>query len=291
MKSNNMNTTIYLAGPMMQHYLEIARGDKENPEECKRVIICSPEGTISEEDEKKYSDEIEKILKMHEANPPKQMAYISGVDVYGRTDGTMHDEQTPTWASTREGKLRARTEKRVLDWCKAHKAVCTILRPAQIMGKHMDGWPVSMNAGLCRGVYYLIRDAEACKSVVTAYDVARAAYALLPHGGVYNLTDYHRHPLRTLAEGMLDNQGRGKRPFTLPLKWAKIVASMIDVLPEKIKAHLPGLQPLLSTDELKFRTQELTFSAQRFAALDLLTPFDVVQVLCGQAEGYPYEDF
>lgn len=287
-----MSTTIYFADAMLKHYFEMMRdaviGGSERAESA---IICPPPHTDSEEELDKYCGLIEDLLKKFSINAPDSLLYICGMEVYGRNEGDNFDESTHTWAVSQRGKAMARIENMLIDWAEGNKVPLAILRPVEMYGRYMgEGRAMSMYRSLLRGTYFLVRDAVAEKSIVTAFDVVRSAMFLIGKRGIYNISDGLHHPLREIAEAMLDNHGSGKRPMTLTAKQAKIVGKVCSIIPEKVREAFSGLAPWPIPEELAYRTSNLTFSNENIEGLLPFKLYNVCEVLKGIAKGYPYEE-
>lgn len=213
----------------------------------------------------------------------KQFVYISSTEVYGLKEGEDINEEERLRPCGKVGQSKVLAEEEVRKFCDEKGIILTILRPATMFGKGMTGWGERMAEQVLSGYYFSIRDADAMVSMVLALDVAKVALALASKGGTYNVTDLRRHSLQQLAMAMGNNRGKAKKPFFLPMKWAKLLAGIGDRI---------GLaRILLDSDELKRRTTTLTFSADKLReALPAYSPFDTALVIGREDKDYPYED-
>lgn len=215
--------------------------------------------------------------------PVRRFVYLSSTAVYGKRDGEEITEDDHLWSADKVGQSKALAEDEVRKKCGEMGAICTILRPVTMFGKDMKGWGQRMAGQVLTGTYLNIRDNDARVSLVTACDVARLIPLLAPVGGIYNVTDGISHSLQDLAMAMGNNRGRAKKPFFLPMKWAKLLARLGDAL--------PLLDRILDSRELQRRTDTLTFSSQRLReALPDFRFHDTTAVVGRTDPDFPYED-
>lgn len=191
----------------------------------------------------------EHLLSALEAAPPRQMVYVSSVEVYGRTEGTDYTEATIPTPESIVGRAKLHAEEVVSKWCADRGVVLTILRCPPIVGTGMEGWLRSLVNSIYRGTYHHVDDETSRVSVVHAVDVARAIVDLAPIGGTYNFTDGvdpSRHDLAEAFAFRLQN----KRIYTLRSRRARLLARIADFIP------FAGS----GTDKLAERYRTLTFS-------------------------------
>lgn len=224
-----------------------------------------------------------RLLEGLKGIPVKQFVYISSTDVYGKKEGEGIKESDHLWTADKAGQSKVLAEQEITKYCDEKGIILTILRPAPMFGKGMKGWGERMAAQVLSGYYLNIRDNDANVSIVLAYDVARAALALANEGGVYNVTDMRDHSLQALAMAMGNNGGKAKKPFFLPMKWAKIAARI---------GEIAGLgKVLMDREELRRRTSSLTFSVDKLKEkLPEFRPFDTAAVIGREDKDFPYED-
>jgi nucleoside-diphosphate-sugar epimerase len=291
-----MNTTtprpilaLYGADKMTGHYVpqvfapEFEIKDAKNVDECD-VLFLSHEAQESDHNWEIGQAALEVILDKWNSRPPKQLIYISSVEVYGKVDGENLDETENTWAKTATGLHCIRTESALEQWCRDHAVTLTILRPAMMFGYGVAGEAAEMFDQVMRGSYINIRDHAPLRSLVMAYDVVRVAKAIYPQGGIYNVTDGLQHTLPQLALAMGQNSGKNKKCFYLTYKWAKILGKIGDIL--------PFIGILLDSYKLQSRTNSLTYSnAKLVAALPSdFQFFNTLEVIARTNKDYPYED-
>lgn len=196
------------------------------------------------------------LCKGLEANPPKELVFISTVQVYGKTEGEEFDETTPIVPITNYGISKHRAEEYLKQWCKKHNVILTILRPSLIVGTGMKGTLRSMVNGIYRGYYHHIKGNEARRSVVHASDVSLVVKKIAPIGGEFNVTDGENPSVYDLAEAFAYRMG-DKRIYTMPTWMAKTAAKLGDIFaPSKSPITTPKLGQLTGT--LTFNSDAIT---------------------------------
>lgn len=189
------------------------------------------------------------VLKALEEHPPQRFVFISTVAVYGVSSGVALTEQTPILASDPYGQSKIQAEAEVVQWCRQHGVICTILRLPLIYGENPPGNLKAMIKGIKKGYYFNIAGGQARKSMVRAEDVARFILPASEIGGIYHLTDGQHPNFFELSHEMGKAFGRNRIP-NMPLGIAKVIAQIGDVL---------GPWFPLNSDKLQKITSELTF--------------------------------
>lgn len=174
-------------------------------------------------------DGTRRICEALEKDSPCEMVYISSLSVYGLSEGENIDESTPLNPTTLYGKSKLKAEEFLTEWCDKHSVRLSILRPALIVGTGMKGTLGTMVRGINAGYYFHIKGNEARRSVVHAYDVARAARLIAPIGGTYNLADGVHPTVHDLAEAIAHRLG-DKRISTISQRMVKIAARIGDIV-------------------------------------------------------------
>jgi nucleoside-diphosphate-sugar epimerase len=180
---------------------------------------------------------------------PKAFIFISSVAVYGKENGISITENTPLLAKDPYGLSKIQGEQLVLDWCKNHKVICTILRLPLLAGQNPPGNLGAMIKSIQKGYYFNIAGGTAKKSMVLAEDVARSILKVAEIGGIYNLTDGYHPSFQELSKHISIQLGKGK-PLNMPLWLARIIAKFGDLL---------GSKAPLNSNKLKKITSDLTF--------------------------------
>ncbi len=180
---------------------------------------------------------------------PKAFIFISTVAVYGKDKGVNISEDAPLLAKDPYGLSKIQAEQIVLDWCKRHNVICTILRLPLLAGQNPPGNLRAMIRGIKMGYYFNIAGGKAQKSIVLAEDVAGSILKVAEIGGIFNLTDGYHPSFAELSNHISIQLGKGK-PMNLPLWFARIIANIGDLL---------GKKAPLNTKKLKKMTSQLTF--------------------------------
>lgn len=221
------------------------------------------------------------LLSVLESNPPQYFVFISHHEVYGKKEAESINESTHLWTNTKLGQSKALAENSVTEWCNEHNIVLTILRPAPMFGHNMHNEWSKVFDEITRGKYFNIRENEAKRSVVTALDVARVAMLTFTRGGIYNVADGSNPSYNDLTQSIGANGIKMKRPFFLPLKWAKIAS------------HIGGLFPFtgISKETLQQRLTTFTLSTDKLSGDYPDFKFHITtDVLKHIDTNYPYED-
>jgi nucleoside-diphosphate-sugar epimerase len=185
------------------------------------------------------------LLKALETGIPKLFVFISSISVYGKDFGLGIDENASLGALDPYGVSKIEAEKIVLDWCKQHNVLCTILRLPLIVGPNPPGNLGAMVKGIKKCYYFNIAGGRAKKSMVLAEDVADFVLHISAVGGVYNLTDGVHPSFKELSFAIAK-----KKVFNLPFFLAQIFGVLGDFLGEN--APVNSLKVKKITSDLTF---------------------------------------
>jgi len=200
---------------------------------------------------------------------PEQFVFISSVSVYGRETGKNIDENYSLDAKDPYGLSKIEAEKIVINWCKRHNVICTILRLPLLVGKNPPGNLGAMIRAIKRGYYFNIGKGEARKSMVLCNDVALFIPIVSKVGGIYNLTDGY-HPSFKDLSSVISKQKNKKLPFNLPLLVARLLGYVGDFL---------GNKAPINSSKIKKITCDLTFDDSKARKLLNWNPEPVLQYL------------
>lgn len=189
------------------------------------------------------------IFGLEKSGIPQKFVFISSVSVYGLDFGSKIDENTFLGAKDSYGISKIESEKIVLDWCKKHNVVCTILRLPLIVGPNAPGNLGAMIKGIKKGYYFNIAGGKAKKSMVLAEDVAKTILRVSEIGGIYNLTDGYNPSFEEFSIFISLQLGKDK-PNNIPFWMANLIAKIGDLF---------GSSAPLNTKKLVKITSELTF--------------------------------
>ncbi len=244
---------------------ELGHGDDyEPPALCPLTVISDP-GEMTEEE----------AVKLIDNTKPKHVVVVSSTAVYGLSSGENIDETAPVRPADNASRHLASIEDRVKERCKATGAMCTILRPADVVGTGMEGFTGRLARDVNNGSYMHVKGNEAQRSIVHAIDVAKAVRAVAEKAGddciegVYNLTDRSGATIEQLADAIAYRLGN-KRIFATGLKAAKALALLGDIT----LGALPW-----SRKKLKARTTTLTFNSFAISKHTTWEPMSVTEYL------------
>lgn len=244
---------------------ELGHGDDyEPPALCPLTVISDP-GEMTEEESVKLIDDTK----------PKHVVVVSSTAVYGLSSGENIDETAPVRPADNASRHLASIEDRVKERCKATGAMCTILRPADVVGTGMEGFTGRLARDVNNGSYMHVKGNEAQRSIVHAIDVAKAVRAVAEKAGddciegVYNLTDRSGATIEQLADAIAYRLGN-KRIFATGLKASKALALLGDIT----LGALPW-----SRKKLKARTTTLTFNSFAISKHTTWEPMSVTEYL------------
>ena len=186
------------------------------------------------------------LLKALEEHPPQRFVFISSVSVYGKSAGFLLNEQSPLLAKDPYGESKIQAEAEVVQWCRQHDVICTILRLPLIYGENPPGNLKAMIHGIKKGYYFNIAGGRAKKSMVLASDIAKFILKAAEVGGTYNLTDGYHPNFNELSNCIALQMGKKFVP-NMPLFVAKFLATIGDILGSKFPINSDKLNKITST--------------------------------------------
>ena len=180
---------------------------------------------------------------------PSQFVFISSISVYGLDFGHKIDETHALNARDPFGLSKIQSENIVIEWCKKHNIVYTILRLPLIAGVNPPGNLGAMLRGIDKGFYFNVGGGNTKKSMVLVEDVAKIILKVAAVGGIYNLTDGYHPTFAEISENISIQLGKNK-PLNIPNWLAIIIAKIGDLVGDKSP---------INTNKLIKITSELTF--------------------------------
>lgn len=189
------------------------------------------------------------ILGLEKIGIPEKFVFISSVSVYGRSRGTLINENDELLASDPYGKSKIICEKIITDWCEKYNVIYTILRLPLLVGSNPPGNLGDMITAIKNNYYFNISHINPRKSMVLAQDVASIILKASEVGGVYNLTDGY-HPTFVELSNFISKQLNKGKVLTLPNFFVKLLAKIGDTL-------IPILP--INTKKLSKMANDLTF--------------------------------
>ncbi len=184
---------------------------------------------------------------------PKAFIFVSTVAVYGLDFGENIKEDYPLNGQTPYALSKIKAEEYLIDWCKKNHIKLGIIRPSLIAGPNAPGNLAAMVNGIKTGKYLSIGKGVARKSILMVQDIAELIPLLIEKGGIYNVCD-DTHPSFRELETIICKQLNKKIPLSIPLFFAKCIATVGDLLGEKAP---------INSLKLKKITKSLTFSNQK----------------------------
>ncbi|MNQ30266.1 GDP-6-deoxy-D-mannose reductase [compost metagenome] len=188
----------------------------------------------------------ENLLKgLEKTGVPKQFVFVSSVSVYGQEFGIEINEDHKLEAKDAYGLSKIEAEILIIEWCKKHNVVCTILRLPLLVGESPPGNLGTMIKAINKGYYFNIGGGKARKSMVLTQDVAAFIPKVATIGGTYNLTD-GVHPNFKELSTVISKQKNKRLPYNLPLSIAKMIGIIGDILGDKAPINSMKLKKITS---------------------------------------------
>ena len=184
---------------------------------------------------------------------PKAFIFISTVAVYGLDYGEDISEDSPLHGTSPYALSKIQAEHFLIDWCKKHDVILSIIRPSLIAGPNPPGNLGAMIQGIKSGRYFSIGEGKARKSVLMVEDIATLVPLLAAKGGIYNVCDTEQPTFRDL-EKRIALQLRKSLPISIPYKVAKLLAGLGDLIGDKSPFNSSKLDKI---------TKSLTFSNEK----------------------------
>jgi GlcNAc-P-P-Und epimerase len=184
---------------------------------------------------------------------PKAFIYISTVAVYGQDFGENIIEEHPLNGNTPYALSKIQGERFLIEWCRKHEVILSIIRPSLIAGPNPPGNLGAMIHGIKTGKYFSISLGQARKSVLMVQDIATLVPLLAVKGGIYNVCD-SEHPSFRDLEKLISSQLGKSPPLSIPYSCAKMLAVIGDLL---------GKSAPINSLKLDKMTKSITFSNEK----------------------------
>lgn len=193
------------------------------------------------------------LCKALETNLPKYFVFISTDMVYGIDSGVGISEDYPLNPKTPYAKSKVLAEEYLQKWCFDNNVILTILRPSLIAGVNPPGNLGAMINGISKGFYLSINNGKAKKSFVMVDDIANIIKMSYKKGGIYNVCDNY-HPSFGELERLISSQLNKRKPFSIPICVAIILAKIGDII---------GSKAPINSIKLKKITQDYCMSNEK----------------------------
>jgi nucleoside-diphosphate-sugar epimerase len=190
---------------------------------------------------------------LEKSGVPEAFIFISTVAVYGLDYGEEIPEDSPLNGTTPYALSKIQAEHFLIDWCKRHSVILSIIRPSLIAGSNPPGNLGAMIHGIKSGRYLSIGGGRACKSVLMVQDIAKLIPLLVEKGGIYNVCDSEQPTFRDL-EKIIASQLDKSLPISIPYNLAKLLACVGDLI---------GNKSPINSNKLDKITKSLTFSNEK----------------------------
>jgi nucleoside-diphosphate-sugar epimerase len=189
-RSEKENALIKAAG--IQPIKADITASKSFPQDCPQydwVVHCvSSSGGGAAEYEQTYFTGTRNLLDFLGSRPPGKLVYTSSTSVYGQTDGSWVDEESPAEPTTATAQVLLRTEELLLAEVRRNSFPAVVLRVAGIYGPARTHWLDQVQTGRAR----IDGDGGRFINMVHRDDVTGAIIAALSLGAagrVYNVVD------------------------------------------------------------------------------------------------------
>jgi nucleoside-diphosphate-sugar epimerase len=189
-RSEKENALIKAAG--IQPIKADITASKSFPQDCPQydwVVHCvSSSGGGAAEYEQTYFTGTRNLLDFFGSRPPGKLVYTSSTSVYGQTDGSWVDEESPAEPTTATAQVLLRTEELLLAQVRRNSFPAVVLRVAGIYGPARTHWLDQVQTGRAR----IDGDGGRFINMVHRDDVTGAIIAALSLGAagrVYNVVD------------------------------------------------------------------------------------------------------
>jgi UDP-glucose 4-epimerase len=163
----------------------------------------------------------------------RRVVFFSTIAVYGRAEGRVLNEQSPTRPDTFYARTKLAAEEIVLKARIADgQALGTVLRPAAVYGSRIKGNYERLTQALAHHRFIPVGDGLNRRTLVYDRDVGRAAVLAVQHpaaaGRVFNVTDGGFHPLREIIETICAAMGRKPPCLSLPAGPVRVFAGFLE---------------------------------------------------------------
>lgn len=214
-----------------------------------------------------YHGTVNVCKALEKVGAPNALIFISTVAVYGCEYGENISEDYPLNGSSPYAKSKIMAEEYLIEWCKSHGVVLSILRPSLLAGGNAPGNLGAMVHAIKKGYYMNIAGGKVKKSIMMAEDIARLVPLLVEKGGIYNVCDNHHPSYSELSMSIVRQLGK-RKPWNLPYPMAFCMAKVGDML---------GSKAPINTYKLKKMTRSLTFSNDKARRELGWEPLDVLE--------------
>ncbi len=210
------------------------------------------------------------LLTALQSHPPKSLVFISSVNVYGKDEGTMINEDSPLNGKTPFAASKIQAEKVILETPFSQNVIRGIVRLPLVAGKNAPGNLGNMINAIKRGIYFNVSGGKAVRSVVMNSDIPPFLLALAEQGGIYHFTDGRGISFKELSGKVREHINCPSRPG-LPYWIAWCIAAMCEMGSLVLHRPMP-----LDFNKLRKLVSDLTFDNAKAAHDFPFTPHLVI---------------
>jgi UDP-glucose 4-epimerase len=180
----------------------------------------------------------------------KRVVLFSTIAVYGKADGQVLNEQSPTHPETYYARTKLAAEQIVLNARGSDgQPLGTVLRLGAVYGSRIKGNYERLTHALARNRFIPIGNGVNRRTLVYDKDVGRAAVLAVSHpaasGRVFNVTDGEFHTLNEIIEAICSALGRKPPRFSLPVGLSRVVAGIIEKGCHSMGIKSPGIRAMI----------------------------------------------
>ena len=196
-------------------------------------------------------------------NNVSRIVFFSTIAVYGKSDGRLLDEDSPSHPDSFYAETKLEAEKLVLAAkTQDGRPLGTVLRLAAVYGPRVKGNYLRLVTALARRRFVPIGGGMNRRTLIYESDVATAALIAARHsaadGKIYNVTDGRCHSMNDIIGAICEALGRKPPRWRLPLRPVRSAAGMLENL-----AHALGVQSPAGRATIEKYTEDLAVSGKR----------------------------
>jgi len=194
----------------------------------------------------------------------KRVVLFSTIAVYGRSDGRVLNEASPTHPDTFYGQTKLDAEQIVLNARRADGApLGTVLRFGAVYGSRIKGNYERLTNALSRNRFIPVGDGLNRRTLIYDKDVGRAVVQVVSHpaaaGRLYNVTDGGFFSMNEIIEAICLALGRKPPHFSLPVGPIRTVAGLVGKA-----ANIIGISPPVTRETVDKYTEDIAVDGSLF---------------------------
>ena len=196
----------------------------------------------------------------------KRVVLASTIAVYGRAEGQVVNEQSPTKADTLYARTKLAAESIVLNarWADG-RPLGTVLRLGAVYGSRVKANYERLTHALARHRFIPVGNGLNRRTLIYDKDVGRAAVLAVFHpaaaGRIFNVTDGGFHTLNELIESICSALGRRPPRLSLPIYPTRTLIDLIEK-----GGHGVGLKPPITRAMIDKYTEDVAVEGRRIQA-------------------------